>query len=196
MSLQIDAVILAGGMARRMGGNDKGLVELNSQPMIKHAIDRIKPQVDRIMINANRNQTRYAELGYPVISDENTDYLGPLAGMLAALGNTQADYLLIVPCDCPLLPVDLVSRMLKKIESQGAELTVASDGISEQPVVLLLKPELRNSIKAFLDDGDRKIVLWYAKHNYVVTDFSDQPDAFVNVNTPEQKQQLAEAIAK
>ncbi|NRB22333.1 molybdenum cofactor guanylyltransferase MobA [Shewanella sp.] len=196
MSLQIDAVILAGGMARRMGGKDKGLVELNSQPMIKHAIDRIKPQVNQILINANRNQSRYAEFGYPVISDEDTGYLGPLAGMITAMGNTQADYLLVVPCDCPLLPTDLVSRMLAQVEIQGAELAVASDGKREQPVVLLLKPSLRDSMKTFLDAGERKIDFWYAKHDCVVTDFSDQANAFVNVNTPEQKQQLAEAIAK
>ena len=196
MSLQIDAVILAGGMARRMGGKDKGLVELNSQPMIKHAIDRIKPQVNQILINANRNQSRYAEFGYPVISDEDTGYLGPLAGMITAMGNPQADYLLVVPCDCPLLPTDLVSRMLAQVEIQGAELAVASDGKREQPVVLLLKPSLRDSMKTFLDAGERKIDFWYAKHDCVVTDFSDQANAFVNVNTPEQKQQLAEAIAK
>lgn len=196
MSSQIDAVILAGGMARRMGGNDKGLVELNTQPMIKHAIDRIKPQVREILINANRNQTRYAEFGFNVISDEDSGYLGPLAGMITAMGHTQADYLLVVPCDCPLLPTDLVSRMLAQIEHQGAELAVASDGKREQPVVLLLKPSLRSSMKNFLDAGERKIDFWYAKHHFVVTDFSDQPNAFVNVNTPEQKQQLAEAIAK
>ncbi|KIO37759.1 molybdenum cofactor guanylyltransferase MobA [Shewanella sp. cp20] len=195
MSPQIDAVILAGGMARRMGGNDKGLVELNDQPMIKHAIDRIKPQVKQILINANRNQDRYAEFGYPVLSDEDSGYLGPLAGMITALGQTQADYLMVVPCDCPLLPMDLVPRMLAAIEAQGAEMAVASDGKREQPVVLLMKPALRESMKAFLDAGERKIDFWYAKHHCVVCDFSDQPNAFVNVNTPEQKQQLSEAIA-
>ncbi|WP_076413202.1 molybdenum cofactor guanylyltransferase MobA [Shewanella sp. UCD-KL12] len=196
MSLQINAVILAGGMARRMGGNDKGLVDLNGQPMIKHAIDRVKPQVKEILINANRNQNLYAEFGYPVVSDEDSGYLGPLAGMITAMAQTDADYLLVVPCDCPLLPTDLVSRMLSQIESNDAELAVASDGKREQPVVMLLKPSLRDSMKAFLDAGERKIDFWYAKHNCVVTDFSDQPNAFVNVNTPEQKQQLAEAIAK
>jgi len=196
MSLQIDAVILAGGMARRMGGNDKGLVELQAQPMIKHTIDRIKPQVREILINANRNQTRYAEFGYQVISDEDSGYLGPLAGMITAMGQTQADYLLVVPCDCPLLPTDLVERMLSQIEKENADLAVASDGQREQPVILLLKPELRDSMKAFLDAGERKIDFWYAKHHCAVTDFSDQPNAFINVNTPEQKQQLSEAIAK
>jgi molybdopterin-guanine dinucleotide biosynthesis protein A len=196
MSLRIDAVILAGGMARRMGGNDKGLVELLDKPMIEHTIDRIKPQVKEIMINANRNQNRYAEFGYPVFDDEDSGYLGPLAGMITAMGKTQADYLLVVPCDCPLLPLDLVERMLVQIQSEDAELAVASDGKREQPVVLLLKPSLRDSMKAFLDGGERKIDFWYAKHHCVVAEFSDQPNAFVNVNTPEQIHQLAEAIAK
>jgi molybdopterin-guanine dinucleotide biosynthesis protein A len=195
MSQQIDAVILAGGMARRMGGNDKGLVELNGKPMIEHAIERIKPQVKQILINANRNQNHYAALGFRVLSDEDSGYLGPLAGMITALGHITADYLLVVPCDCPLLPLDLVPRMLTSIEKNGAEMAVASDGKREQPVVLLLKPELRASMKAFLDAGDRKIDFWYAKHHCAVCDFSDQPNAFVNVNTPEQKQQLSEAIA-
>ncbi|WP_028771975.1 molybdenum cofactor guanylyltransferase MobA [Shewanella waksmanii] len=195
MSQQVDAVILAGGKARRMGGDDKGLVLLNDQPMIKHAIDRVLPQVKEILINANRNQSEYAKFDFPVISDEDSGYLGPLAGMITAMAHTQAKYLMVVPCDCPLLPTDLVERMVSALEKQGADLAVASDGKREQPVVMLLKPELRDSMKAFLDAGERKIDFWYAKHQYVVCEFADQPNAFVNVNTPEQKQQLAEAIA-
>ena len=196
MSSQIDAVILAGGMARRMGGDDKGLVELNGEAMIKHTIDRIKPQVKEILINANRNQTRYAEFGFKVISDEHSGFLGPLAGMITAMGQTDADYLLVVPCDCPLLPLDLVPRMLAAIEAEKAEIAVASDGEYEQPVVLLLKPSLRDSMKAFLEAGERKVDFWYIKHHFVVTSFADQPNAFVNVNTPEQKQRLAIEITQ
>lgn len=194
MSLQIDAVILAGGMARRMGGDDKGLVELNGKAMIEHTIERIKPQVKEILINANRNQTRYAEFGFTVLSDEHTGFLGPLAGMITAMGHTQADYLLVVPCDCPLLPRDLVARLLAAIEANDAELAVASDGEREQPVVMLLKPSLRESMTAFLEAGERKIDFWYAKHRFAVAVFTDQPNAFVNVNTPEQKQRLAAEI--
>lgn len=196
MSLRIDAVILAGGMARRMGGDDKGLVELNGKTMIEHTIDRIKPQVKEILINANRNQTRYAEFGFKVISDEHTGFLGPLAGMISAMGQTEADYLLVVPCDCPLLPLDLVPRMLAAIKTENAEIAVASDGEYEQPVVLLLKPCLRDSMKAFLEAGERKVDFWYAKHHFVVESFADQANAFVNVNTPEQKQRLAAQITK
>ena len=194
MSLQIDAVILAGGMARRMGGDDKGLVELNGKAMIEHTIERIKPQVKEILINANRNQTRYAEFGFTVLSDEHTGFLGSLAGMITAMSHTQADYLLVVPCDCPLLPRDLVARLLTAIEANDAELAVASDGEREQPVVMLLKPSLRESMTAFLEAGERKIDFWYAKHRFAVAAFADQPNAFVNVNTPEQKQRLAAEI--
>ncbi len=194
MSLQIDAVILAGGMARRMGGDDKGLVELNGKAMIEHTIERIKPQVKEILINANRNPTRYAGFGFTVLSDEHTGFLGPLAGMITAMGHTQADYLLVVPCDCPLLPRDLVARLLAAIEANDAELAVASDGEREQPVVMLLKPSLRESMTAFLEAGERKIDFWYAKHRFAVAAFADQPNAFVNVNTPEQKQRLAAEI--
>ncbi|MBR9728637.1 molybdenum cofactor guanylyltransferase MobA [Shewanella intestini] len=194
--MQIDAVILAGGMARRMGGNDKGLVELAGKPMVQHTIERLRPQVDHIMINANRHHEQYCQFGFDVFSDQDSGYLGPLAGMITAMDNTEANYLLVVPCDCPLLPTDLLARLKATLEQNNADLAVASDGKREQPVVLLLKPQLRQSMKNFLDAGERKIDIWYAQHKYAVAEFSDQPNAFVNVNTPEQKQQLAAEIAQ
>ncbi|WP_076542084.1 molybdenum cofactor guanylyltransferase MobA [Shewanella sp. UCD-KL21] len=187
MSVQIDAVILAGGMARRMGGIDKGLVELNNKPMISHTIERVQPQVNRIIINANRSQQQYAELGFEVISDKESGYLGPLAGMVAAMEHTDAELLLVVPCDSPMLPTDLCERMYASLKAADADIAVASDGEHHQPVVMLLKPELKQSMQAFLDAGDRKIFLWYEKQKHVVTSFADQPNAFVNVNTLEQK---------
>ena len=187
MSVQIDAVILAGGMARRMGGIDKGLVELNGKPMISHTIERVKPQVDHIMINANRNQEQYSALGFDVFSDQETGYLGPLAGMVTAMANTEAEFLLVVPCDSPMLPMDLCERLYASLKEANADVAVASDGEYDQPVVMLLKPELKESMQAFLDAGDRKIFLWYAQHEHVITSFADQPNAFVNVNTLEQK---------
>ncbi|NRD72070.1 molybdenum cofactor guanylyltransferase [Shewanella sp. VB17] len=196
MQLHVDAVILAGGMSRRMGGDDKGLIELSSKPMITHIIDRIAPQVNRIMISANRNLPRYTDLGYCVFKDDHLGYLGPLAGMITAMGKTKAAYLLVVPCDCPLLPLDLVERMLTQIKNQNAELAVASDGQREQPTIMLLKPSLRESMKEYLDSGGRKVSLWYDNHHYVVTQFTEQPNAFMNVNTPEQKQQVAKEIIK
>ncbi|GGP47942.1 molybdenum cofactor guanylyltransferase MobA [Shewanella saliphila] len=196
MAPQIDAVILAGGMARRMGGNDKGLVDLNGQAMICHTIDKLTNQVDGIMINANRNQKQYEQWGYTVFNDQDSGYLGPLAGMVTALKKTQAEYLLVVPCDCPRLPDDLASRLLAALEREQADIAIASDGKYEQPVVLLLKPHLAQSMQTFLDGGDRKVFLWYSQHKVAIESFADQPNAFVNVNTPEQKQLLAQQIAK
>ncbi|MBT1446129.1 molybdenum cofactor guanylyltransferase [Shewanella sp. JM162201] len=196
MSLRIDAVILAGGQARRMGGQDKGLVELIGKPMIEHAIDRIRPQVKEILINANRNQSRYALYSDTVFGDDDSGFLGPLAGMVAAMGKTQADLLLVVPCDCPCLPTDLVPRLKAAMDAADADVAVASDGEYEQPVVMLLKPSLRDSMKAFLDAGERKIDFWYAKHKVAVESFADQPNAFVNVNTPEQVEQLTQALTQ
>ncbi|MCD8551145.1 MAG: molybdenum cofactor guanylyltransferase [Shewanella xiamenensis] len=194
MSLQIDAVILAGGMARRMGGDDKGLVELNGKAMIEHTIERIKPQVKEILINANRNQTRYAEFGFTVLSDEHTGFLGPVGGHDHRYGSHPSRLSARGALRLSATPAGFSARLLTAIEANDAELAVASDGEREQPVVMLLKPSLRESMTAFLEAGERKIDFWYAKHRFAVAAFADQPNAFVNVNTPEQKQRLAAEI--
>ncbi|QSX33582.1 molybdenum cofactor guanylyltransferase [Shewanella avicenniae] len=196
MSQQLEAVILAGGMARRMGGDDKGLVELLGQPMVAHVLARIAPQVAQIRINANRNQAQYAEFGYPVFADQQQGYLGPLSGMSSAMATSTAELILTVPCDCPLIPQDLAERMLAAFKAQDADLAVATDGEREQPVVLLLKRSLLPSMLAFLDSGRRRIDMWYADLKVAQVSFADQPNAFINVNTPEEKQQLADAIAQ
>jgi molybdenum cofactor guanylyltransferase len=193
MSLQIEAVILAGGKASRMGGADKGLIMLGDKPLIQYCIDRIWPQVDRISISANRNQDTYAGFGLEVLRDDTQGFLGPLAGMVTALKRSQADYVLMVPCDCPLLPTDLVPRMLEAIIQTNAELAVASDGEREQSAILLLPPTLGASMQAFLDGGDRKIALWYGRHNTVSVAFTDDPAAFTNLNT---REQLAQFLAE
>lgn len=194
MPPQIDAVILAGGRATRMGGEDKGLIELAGIPMIQHVINRIKPQVTNIIINANRHQDKYQNFGFPVISDNNNDFNGPLAGISQAMAYTKADYLISVACDCPMLPDNLVSKMLTAIEVHDADIAVASDGKYMQPVIMLLKPHLKSSIDAFLSRGDRKIILWYQQHKMITIPFTDDPMAFININTPAQKQQLAATL--
>lgn len=194
MSIVIDAVILAGGRATRMGGNDKGLVELNGIPMINYAIERIAPQVNKIFINANRNQNTYKKLGFDIVEDDNQNFNGPLAGILSALEQTKADYLLSVPCDSPLLPIDLAKRMLNALTQNNADIAVATDGKHLQPVIMLIKPELKESIRTFLDRGDRKIILWYQPHQVVEVPFTEDPMAFVNINTPEQNAELAQIL--
>jgi molybdenum cofactor guanylyltransferase len=181
----VTAVVLAGGRARRMGGNDKGLIELNQVPLIEYALTTLQGQVDTIFINANRNIERYAGMGYPVIEDRHGGFNGPLAGMASALSVMQTRYLVTVPCDSPALPHDLVDRLLTARAQADAELAVAHDGTRMQPVFALLKRSLLPSLERFLEADGRKIDRWYARHRLALADFSDQPDAFTNVNTPE-----------
>jgi molybdenum cofactor guanylyltransferase len=187
---EITAVILAGGRGSRMGGIDKGLVELNGKPLIEHVIAAIEPQVGSLMINANRNHQAYAELGYPVISDSMQDYQGPLAGFLAAMEAAQTSDILTVPCDGPLLAEDLVKRLREAREKEQAEIAVAFDGKRLQPVYALIPTRLKTSLQTYLDGGDRKIDLWYGQHRFAKADFSDIPATFVNVNTPEERERL------
>lgn len=180
----VSAVVLAGGRATRMGGADKGWVELAGRPLIDHVLDRLRPQVDEILINANRSQARYQALA-PVIGDDSPDYLGPLAGMQAGLAAARHDWVLFVPCDGPALPRDLMARFRAALTPQ-TELVVAHDGDWLQPVVALLHKSLLPSLSAALAEGERKIDIWFARHNMAVVSFADQPDAFINLNSPDE----------
>ncbi len=180
----VSAVVLAGGRATRMGGADKGWVELAGRPLIDHVLDRLRPQVDEILINANRSQARYQALA-PVIGDDNPDYLGPLAGMQAGLGAARHDWVLFVPCDGPALPRDLMARFRAALTPQ-TELVVAHDGDWLQPVVALLHKSLLPSLSTALAEGERKIDIWFARHRMAVVSFADQPDAFINLNSPDE----------
>ena len=179
----ITAVVLAGGRGRRLGGQDKGLMQLDGRPMIEHILNLVTPQVNAVIINANRNQQVYADSGHPVISDNMTDYQGPLAGFAAALAATDTDYIMTLPCDGPYVPADLASRLSAAIIENDAELAVAHDGQRMQPVYALIPRSLLGSLQDFLDAGDRKIDLWYARHDTALADFSDVIDTFFNINT-------------
>ena len=178
----VSAVILAGGRATRMGGDDKGWVPLAGQPLIAHVLERLRPQVDEVLINANRSQARYRQLA-PVIGDAQADFQGPLAGMLAGLTAARHDWVLFVPCDGPALPLDLMTRFRAAI-TPDTDLVVAHDGEHLQPVVALLRRALRPSLSQALADGERKTGAWFARHRMAVVPFADLPDAFVNLNSP------------
>ena len=190
---EISAVVLAGGLGRRMGGEDKGLVEFEGKPLIAHVMDAIGPQVGELFINANRNLERYRAFGRPVIADELTGFQGPLAGMLSALGRISNPLLLVVPCDAPRLPSDLAARLLAALQREEAEIAVAHDGQRMQPVHALIQRELKTSLESFLAGGERKIDRWYAMHRPALADFSDRPEAFVNINTLDQLGHLESA---
>lgn len=186
----ITAVILAGGRGRRMGGLDKGLMNFAGKPMIEHTLAAITPQCQAVIINANRNIERYAQYKHPVLSDESGDFQGPLAGFAIAMENANTSLLVTIPCDAPVIPDDLVDRLLATMHKTDADIAVAHDGERLQPVYALIKTELQTNLKAFLSRGDRKIDLWYAQNNMATVDFSDIRQVFKNINTPEQQQTL------
>ena len=192
---EITGIILAGGRARRMGGVDKGLVLLNQRPMIEHVLTALRPQVGAILINANRNAEKYAALGCPVVPDALDGYLGPLAGLASGMQAATTPYVVTVPCDSPLIGADIVPRLYETLAREHAEICVAHDGERTHPVFTLLKRELLPSLLAFLAAGERKIDLWFAKHKLAVAYFSDTPQAFINVNSPEECRELEARLA-
>lgn len=186
----ITAVILAGGQGRRMGGQDKGLIELDGKPLVRILIDQLERQGVDIVINANRNHAHYGNYGYPVISDQLADYQGPLAGFASTMAAVNSLYILTLPCDGPLLAHDYVARFIDAQTATAAALAVAFDGERLQPVHALLATNLLSDLIKFLDGGDRKIDRWYALYDYPRVDFSDCVDMFRNINTPSDQASL------
>ena len=167
-----------------MDGNDKGLLPVNGRAMIEYVLDTLAPQVDEILINANRNLESYRQFGRPVISDEVEDFAGPLAGMAAAIQACESDYILSVPCDGPWVPKDLVSRLYAQLEKEGASVSTTHDGQRLQPVFTLMRRDLLPAILAYLESGERRLGYWVKQQQPALVDFSDQPEAFFNVNSP------------
>jgi molybdenum cofactor guanylyltransferase len=191
---QVTAVILAGGMGKRMGGQDKGQLEFNGQPLIEFILDAIRPQVATVLINANRHQQEYALYDYPVISDDLQGYQGPLAGFAAGLNTANTEYIVTVPCDSPIIAPDLVARLISALLRDAAEIAVAHDGQRLQPVYALIPKRLLPGLQQYLARGDRKIDLWYAQHKIALADFSDEPRTFMNINTPDDRQRLEQEV--
>ncbi|MDI1299251.1 molybdenum cofactor guanylyltransferase MobA [Methylotenera sp.] len=183
--MPISAIILSGGRATRMNGVDKGLVLLQNKPLIQHVIERLTPQVDEILINANRELPSYQAFGYSVLQDEVEDFLGPLAGFSLGLQNAKHDYVLTVPCDSPLLPIDLAQRLMAALVEHKAEIAVATSDGSTHPVFCLCKKTTLPSLTAYLQQGERRVSAWQKIQQYIEVDFSDCNEAFTNLNTLE-----------
>jgi len=183
---RVTGVVLAGGQGSRMGGVDKGLQPFRGKPMVAHAVERLAPQVDELLINANRNPEAYAALGHRVIADEIEGFAGPLAGFERGLAHASGDLVVTVPCDSPFLPADLVARLRAALEREGADLAVAKTGDQAHPVFSLMRREVHESLRAFLTSGQRKIDKWYAALKVVEVAFDDEADAFMNINTREE----------
>lgn len=194
--MPISAIILSGGRATRMNGVDKGLVLLQSKPLIQHVIERLTTQADEILINANRELAQYQAMGYPVLQDEVEDFLGPLAGFSLGLQHAKHDYVLTVPCDSPLLPVDLAQRLMAALVENNAEIAVATSEDSTHPVFCLCKKTVLPSLTAYLQQGERRVSTWQKSQQYIEVDFSDCNEAFTNLNTFEDLAALEQKLSK
>lgn len=195
----VTGVLLAGGRARRMGGVDKGLIELAGRPLAAYAFERLRPQIDAVLINANRHADEYAALGAEVVPDSIADYPGPLAGLLAGMQAARTPLVVTAPCDSPFVPSDLVARLRAALEAADADLAVAHDGERQQPVFMLARTALTADLERWLSEGGRKIDAWFADHRVADADFSDVATgvtgAFRNINTPEERDEVAAYLA-
>lgn len=193
-------VILAGGLARRMGElgkNDKALLALDGRPILTHVIERLTPQVGAMAINANGDAARFGDFGLPVVPDSVEGFAGPLAGVLAGLdwaahAAPEAEWVVSIACDTPFFPADLVSRLHEAVKGEGADMACAASGGRHHPVFGLWPVRLRESLRAALtEEGLRKVDIWTGRHRLAVAEFAATPyDPFFNANRPED---LAEA---
>ncbi|WP_018878076.1 molybdenum cofactor guanylyltransferase MobA [Thioalkalivibrio sp. ALE28] len=178
------AVILAGGQGLRMGGRNKGWVEYRGRPLIEHAIARLRPQAPRLAISSNTDIDRYQALGFPVLTDSHADYRGPLAGIAAAFAAFPDHAILCAPVDAPELPLDLECRLRQALETHPAPAAIAHDGHRLQPLFGLLEPAVATRLQSDLAHGSLAVGRWFHEIGAITVDFSDQPEAFANINTP------------
>jgi molybdenum cofactor guanylyltransferase len=184
-------LILAGGLARRMGGGDKPRTTIGGVTILSRVIERMTPQCARLILNANGDPARFADTGLPVVADSVPDYAGPLAGVLAGLDWAAAqalgtEWVASVPGDCPFLPHDLVARLHEVRRQSGLPLACARSGDWRHPVVGLWPLHLRDDLRAALSQGLRKIEMWTGRYGVAIADWPAAPvDPFFNVNTPE-----------
>jgi molybdopterin-guanine dinucleotide biosynthesis protein A len=194
----VTGLVLAGGQGLRMGGVDKGLQPFAGRGLVEHALQRLRPQVGTLMVNANRNLQAYADLGVPVCPDEHPGFAGPLAGMAAGLARCRTPWLVTVPCDTPGFPLGLVARLMQAAHEDDAQVAIAAtvqDGrLQPEPVFCLVRADLRPSLLAFLQAGQRKVDRWTAQHRCATALFETAAD-FDNLNTLQDLQRAAAPAA-
>ncbi len=184
---QVTGVILAGGMGRRMQGVDKGLVELDGRELVSWVIDALRPNVSRIIVNANRNTEAYEKYGVSVIADSIDGYQGPLAGVEAGMANATTPWIYTCPCDSPMQSSALLPFMWQQLAGSGADIGLASDGQRTHPVFSLIKTDLLASLREYLGSGERKIDRWFDQHSLRTLDCSEYAGSFTNINTEEER---------
>jgi len=200
--VKVVGLLLAGGQSRRMGGGDKTLRPLGGIPLIDRVIERLRPQVDALVLNANGDPARFARLALPVAADSVPGFAGPLAGVLAGLDwafshRSDCPYVVSVATDAPFLPIDLVARLAQGLDEGSADLACAASGGRPHPVFGLWPVRLRDDLRrALVDQAIRKVDLWTVRHRLATVPFADYPvDPFFNANRPEDLETAAALLA-
>jgi len=179
--MDITAVILAGGKGSRMDNHDKGLIKLADKPLIEYVIEAIRQQVDHIIISANRNIDEYQKLGLPVICDEKTEFNGPLSGIYEALKICETKYLLVLPCDCPFVEIDLIKKLYLSAEANNSNVVLAHDGQYIQPLFALISMNSLASLEQCIAENKFKVKQWMTDQNHSIIE-DDRPMLFFNIN--------------
>ncbi len=182
----IDAGIIAGGLGSRLQGADKGLLQWQGVEFAEYIAARLRPYTRRLIVNCNRNSERYLGVADKVVSDSDGEFNGPLSGLRSLLYASDADYMMISPCDTPVLPKDFAERMLACLDMNPGATIAVDDGAHLHPLHLLIPVSLAESIDRYLASGERRMMEWLRQNNLVRCDFSDQPEGFLNVNSPEE----------
>ena len=206
-AVSVTGVILAGGQSRRMGGGDKGLLDLAGRPMLAHVVERLSPQVGRLLINANGDPARFEGFGLPVVADTMADFPGPLAGVLAGMHWSRANapearWIATAAGDAPLLPVDLVARGLEAVADRPGAIALAQSAGELHPVIGLWPVALADDLQAELAAGVRKVLAWTDRHGTVAVPFpmlrlaGKELDPFFNANTPQELDELRAILAR
>lgn len=195
-ALPLAAVILSGGLARRMDGQDKGLIKLSGHTLVERVLRRVQSSVSTVIINANRNVEAYGRYGVEVVPDSLEGHLGPLAGLLTALQYYDNHLVFMCPCDSPFVPADMPLVLQAALLRHDADVAVATDGERMQPVFCLVHPRMTSSLQSFLTAGERKIDRWFEQANTVEVSFAPDPDAFRNINTREELREAERLLAE
>jgi molybdopterin-guanine dinucleotide biosynthesis protein A len=179
---RITGLVLAGGRGSRMGAVDKGLEAFRGEPLVTHALERMRPQVGRLMLSANRHRERYEAFGHPVVADAIAGDIGPLAGLHAGLTACTTDFLVAVPCDAPFVPRDLVVRLSRSFADASTAIAMARTADRAHPVFCMMRSDVVVSLSAFIDSGRRSVGAWIAAMHGREVSFDDER-SFRNLNT-------------
>lgn len=196
LKTSIDAAIIAGGLGTRLDGADKGLLEWGKQRFAEHIAKKLRPYTENLIINCNRNLPRYGIIADILVHDEDKTFAGPLAGLLSVIKGSDATYVLTSPCDTPLIPDDYAPRMLAVLQQNPNRLIVAHDGNQIQPLHLLLPTNLEVNMREYLNSGKRKLTSWLILQSPVFCDFTDTAADFLNVNSPQEFNELKNLTVK